>query len=197
MAPASPGGATGQRLNLEFRIRNSRVSWLEGADTLRNRTVLFACLAAIVMTSGGLALAQMRTAKTSVTTQDYVEIQQLYARYATLIDAGDAEGWANTFTPDGVFNNSSRGHDALVQFVHDWRDKRNGAARRHWNSNLVVTPTEQGAAGSIYLLLLDISTRPPVPVSSSVYEDALVKTPQGWRFKSRVLHGDAAPRPSQ
>ena len=26
---------------------------------------------------------------------------------------------------------------------------------------------------------------------------ALVKTPQGWRFKTRVLHGDAAPRPSQ
>ena len=162
-----------------------------------NRTVLFAGVAAIVLASSGLLLAQMRPAKSSLTTPDYVEIQQLYARYATTIDAGDAEGWANTFTPDGIFNNSSRGHDALVQFVHDWRDKRNGAARRHWNSNLVITPSEQGAIGSIYLLLLDIGSRPPVPVSSWIYEDALVKTPQGWRFKTRVLHGDAAPKSSQ
>ncbi len=36
--------------------------------------------------------------------QDYFEIQQLYARYNNAIDSGDAEGWAATFTSDGVFN---------------------------------------------------------------------------------------------
>jgi len=113
------------------------------------------------------------------------------------IDSGDAEGWANTFTPDGVFNNNTRGHGALVQFVHDWRDKRNGADRRHWNSNLMITPSEEGAAGAVYLLLMDIGVKPPVPVSSAVYEDALVKTPQGWRFKTRVLHGDPTPKRTQ
>ena len=41
------------------------------------------------------------------------------------------------------------------------------------------------AAGSIYLLLMDTGVKPPAPVSSSVYEDALVKTAQGWRFKTR------------
>jgi hypothetical protein len=29
-----------------------------------------------------------------------------------------------------------------------------------------------------------------------MYEDTLVKTPQGWRFKTRVVHGDTAPRPA-
>ena len=66
---------------------------------------------------------------TALSTQDDIDIQQLYALYAVLIDTGDADGWANTFTPDGVFNNSSQGHDPLVQFVHDWRDKRRGARR--------------------------------------------------------------------
>ena len=164
---------------------------------MRNRTGLVALVTAIILTSGGLGLAQLRGAKTALTTQDYVEIQQLYARYVMTIDSGDAEGWANTFTPDGVFNNNSRGHAALVQFVHDWRDKRNGGDRRHWNSNLMITPTEDGAAGAVYLLLLDISTKPPAPVTSAVYEDALLKTPQGWRFKTRVLHSDPAPKRTQ
>ena len=95
----------------------------------------------IVLSSGGFARAQQGAGKTALSTQDYVEIQQLYARYATAIDTGDAAGWASTFTPDGIFNNNTRGHDALVQFVHDWRDKRNGANRRHWNANLVITPS--------------------------------------------------------
>jgi hypothetical protein len=159
---------------------------------MRTRTVL-AVLIAVIVSSAALVLAQSRGMKPALSTQDYIDIQQLYARYAQTIDAGDAEGWANTFTPDGVFNNNSRGHDALVQFVHDWRDKREGANRRHWNANLVITPSPTGATGSVYLLLLNTETRPPTPVSSSIYEDTLVKTPSGWRFKTRVLHGDSAP----
>lgn len=149
----------------------------------------------IVLGLGGGAatiLAQSKSVKPALSTQDYIDIQQLYARYAQTIDAGDAEGWANTFTPDGVFNNSSRGHEALVQFIHDWRDKRDGAHRRHWNSNLVISPTPAGAGGSVYLLLLDTGTRPPTPAASYIYDDALVKTAGGWRFKTRVLHADPA-----
>ena len=148
---------------------------------MRIRTGLGTLLAVVTIVGGGLAVQRLFAAKTVLSTQDYLDIQQLYARYAMTIDSGDAEGWANTFTPDGVFNNSSRGHDALVQFVHDWRDKRNGADRRHWNSNLVLTPTDEGVSGSVYLLLLDTGVRPPVPNMSAVYEDRLVKTPQGWR----------------
>jgi len=164
---------------------------------MRTRTGLGTLIVVLALVCGGFAVPRLSAAKTVLTTQDYIEIQQLYARYVMTIDAGDAEGWANTFTPDGVFNNSSRGHDALVQFVHDWRDKRSGAERRHWNSNLVITPTDEGVSGSVYLLLLDIGVRPPVPNMSAVYEDSLVKTPQGWRFKTRVLHTDPGKKASQ
>ena len=118
---------------------------------MSHRTASAAFVAVII--AGVAAFAQAQSGSTVLSTQDYVEIQQLYARYAQSIDAGDAEGWANTFTADGVFNNSSRGHDSLVTFVHDWRDKRRGASLRHWNSNLVVTPSADGARGSIYMLL--------------------------------------------
>lgn len=129
-----------------------------------------------------------------LTTQDYNDIQQLYARYNLAIDTGNAEGWAATFTPDGVFNNTNKGHDALVQFIKDWREKRDGANRRHLNSNMVLTPTADGANASIYLLLLNVGVRPATIATTGIYEDVLVRTPQGWRFKSRIVHADPAPR---
>ena len=159
---------------------------------MRTRDIGTGLLAAFVVACAGLAHAQPANLK-PLSTQDYIEIQQLYARYNHLIDSGDAEGWANTFTPDGVFNNASRGHDALVQFVRDWRDRRNGKNLRHWNSNLVVTPTADGAAGSIYMFLLDVAKQPPQPTAAYLYDDVLVRTPAGWRFKSRTLHREDHP----
>src|SRR5947209_12844717 len=94
----------------------------------------------------GLSLAMFAQSK-KLSADDYVEIQQLYAKYNTAIDSGDAEGYAGTFIKDGVFNNF-HGHDALVGFINQWRDKMNGGARRHWNTNLVITPTADGASGT-------------------------------------------------
>jgi len=160
---------------------------------MANRRVLTVMTAAaIAILTTGLVRAQQASAS-RLTTEDYVNIGQLYARYNLAIDTGDADGWAATFTPDGVFNANTRGHDALVQFVHDWREKRNGANRRHWNSNLVITPTPEGANGSVYLQLLDIGTRPAAATLTAIYEDRLVKAAAGWRFKSRLLHTDPAP----
>jgi uncharacterized protein (TIGR02246 family) len=135
--------------------------------------------------------AQPRSAK-SLSAQDYFEIQQLYARYNHAIDSGDAEGWAGTFTPDGTFNKVA-GHDALVGFVRTWVEKMNGGARRHWNTNLLITPTPDGAKGAVYLFLLDISAKPPAIAAAAHYDDVLVRTAQGWRFKSRATTGDTAP----
>src|SRR5271163_1157525 len=96
----------------------------------------------------------------TLSAQDYFEIQQLYARYNNAIDSGDAEGWAATFTADGVFN-TFVGHDALVGFVKTWREKLGGATRKHWNNNLQLTGNSKEASGSVYLMLVDFSTKPP------------------------------------
>ena len=148
---------------------------------------LVSCCA--VIASAGLVSAQK---KSSMTADDYIEIQQLYARYNNAIDTGDAEGYAATFTPDGVFN-TYNGHDALVQFIHDWHDKMGGATRRHWNTNLTITPTASGAKGSVYLLLVNVGVRPPAIFAAAMYEDEMVKTPQGWRFKHRITKNEGPP----
>jgi SnoaL-like domain len=129
-----------------------------------------------------------------LTAEDYFEIEQLYAQYNIAIDGGDAEGYAATFTPDGVFNTFT-GKEALIGFVHAWRERLGGAARKHWNTNLRITGDSQQASGSVYLMLLDISTKPVSVAGTATYTDMLVKTKQGWRFTKRTTKGDVVPPP--
>ena len=160
---------------------------------MRNRLVT--TVLALVLVSAVWAGAQQKPFG-SLNTQDYIDIQQLYARYNDAIDSGDAEAYAATFTPDGVFN-TFKGHDAIVGFIQQWTGKMNGGSRRHWNTNLVITPTPEGASGSVYLMLLDISVKPPIIATTAKYTDTMVKTPQGWRFSHRATKGDPAPKPPQ
>jgi hypothetical protein len=92
---------------------------------------LSAITSAIV--AGSLLAASAVQAADALSPQDHMEIQQLYARYNVLIDRGDAEGWAATFTPDGQFNQFT-GRESLIQFVKGVHE-RTGGQRRHWNSN--------------------------------------------------------------
>ncbi|MDP9091352.1 MAG: nuclear transport factor 2 family protein [Pseudomonadota bacterium] len=128
----------------------------------------------------------------ALSAQDTIDIQQLYARYNIAIDSGDAQGWAATFTQDGVFNTIS-GHDALAEFVKTWREKFNGASRRHWNNNLQLTGNSTEASGFVFLMLIDVNTKPISIVGTATYTDSLVKTKDGWRFSKRTTKSDIAP----
>ena len=147
-----------------------------------------------LMAVAALAIFAFASAQAKdLSTQDMIEIQQLYAKYNHAIDSGNAEAWANTFTEDGVFNTRFAGREQLMGFIKMWHERMGGATRRHWNSNLVVTGTTDGADGSVYLMLWDIGAKPQTIVSTGMYEDKLVKTKNGWRFKSRVVKGDTPP----
>lgn len=155
---------------------------------MRTRTVL-AVVAAAILSGGGWAHAQ--GGAKALSADDLMEIQQLYAKYNWTIDAGDAEGYASTFTPDGVFNNNI-GHDAIVKFAITFHGGL-GSHVRHWNTNLMILGTPTGASGQVYLVLVDFATKPATIVASASYSDELVRTAQGWRFTKRTTKGDAAP----
>src|SRR6478752_2899670 len=125
----------------------------------------------------GTAWLSAQKAGGTLTSDDLVEIQQLYAKYNWTLDSGDAEGYASTFTPDGVFNNNV-GHDAIVKFAQTFHGGM-GAHVKHWNTNLMITPSADGATGQVYLVLVDFGPKPASIATSANYSDELVKAPQG------------------
>ena len=144
---------------------------------------------AIVVATGPMAIAA------DLKADDYTAIAQLYARYNTAIDHGDGEAWAGTFTADGVFANNFKGHDALVGFVNTWRSNpaMNGAMRRHFSADLVITPSAEGATATVSTLLVDLSTKPVSIANFVTYSDVLVKTKEGWRFRTRAVKAEGPP----
>ncbi len=77
------------------------------------------------------------------------------------------------------------GSDDLATMA-EGRHQRHGTTSRHVYTNLRITPAPDGARGFVYFNGLDVSTKPPTTTVSGIYEDTLVKTPDGWRFKKRV-----------
>lgn len=118
----------------------------------------------------------------ALSAMDYIEIQQLYARYAAALDFGDGEARRATFTPEGYYSNLTSGHTPVPVQELARRTTANGNnGERHLVVNLIVTPTAEGADGFAYLIMID----PKGGVHPGFYEDKLVKTPEGWRFVGR------------
>jgi hypothetical protein len=154
-----------------------------------------------LMTAGagvGWGYAQQAKAGPTLTALDYIEIQQLYARYAFYLDTGsDPKAYANLWTADGEFvagrpageakadRTPLKGTEALTRMG-------SSGGWRHFNSNVIITPTAAGADGMSYLIRFNLRNGAvPAPYDqTSIYKDTLVKTPQGWRFKKRVSWRD-------
>jgi hypothetical protein len=157
--------------------------------------VIVALATATVLTRG-----QTQANSRKFTADDYVAIQQLYSNYALAMDMSEGERLAALFVEDGEFtpgrpagraNDPRRplkGREALTKAGQV--AIRQGLYFRHFTTNLVITPTAEGAAGSCYLLRFDTKTAPATLTESAIYQDALVKTPQGWKFKKRVVWRD-------
>jgi 3-phenylpropionate/cinnamic acid dioxygenase small subunit len=158
-----------------------------------NRRTIFGAIVATLAVAGYSFIHAQQAKK--FTLEDYYEIQNLYYTYAYSIDAGQGEVFANTFVEDGEFlhgygpgqanaaRNPAKGFEAL---------KRAGSVSgtRHFVTNLRITPTSEGAKGSCYLLMYTARSTPPSFVETAIYDDTLVKTSQGWKFKKRVVWRD-------
>ena len=117
-------------------------------------------------------------------TEDRDEILQLAYRYNLAIDRGDAAGWADTFTPDGVFDVAGQlrsGRDELIAFASSVH------GLRHTLANPAINVTGDTAAMRAYFVVYQGAA----VLGTGTYEDQLVRTPDGWRFAKRVSTPDA------
>ena len=160
------------------------------------------CVLALVAAAAG----QTRKKPATLTGADYAEIERLSAQYSHAIDtcADDGYAYANLYTPDGVFI------DMWTQSAIDaggvrWQGREklreissganitgvpcssprfNGSVS-HLILSIVITPTPDGAIGNSYMVELGGSD-PNKITRMGNYEDVYVKTPDGWRFKTRT-----------
>lgn len=129
-----------------------------------------------------------------------LEIEHACSRLATLychhIDHGNAEGFVDLWTEDGVYQPAARsepivGRDAIRQWVRAYPAH---ALTRHVTANhLVEVVDEDTAVGTSYTLVFREPHPVPGEISSRMsprsfveYVDSYRRTPDGWRFARRV-----------
>ncbi|MEA3012555.1 MAG: hypothetical protein QOD42_1100 [Sphingomonadales bacterium] len=117
---------------------------------------------------------------------DLEDIRQLVARYNFAFDERDDEAYIECWVEDGFVERrnskpSCRGHAQLAALARDF--PVNG---RHVSTDLVIDLDGDEASMRHYLLYLDMG--PPCEVSMfGVWNDKVVRTPTGWKFKERIF----------
>lgn len=140
-----------------------------------------------------LGSAEAQGPTTTFSVEDYREIQELYARYTRAVDMGGCWGDGAACTAyTGTF--VERAPDAVVNYHKRIREE--GWSSRHTYSGLLITPTPEGADGSVYALIYNVTAVPPFVDHSVYYLDKLVKTPKGWRFQTRRIVNNTTIKPS-
>ena len=141
------------------------------------------------------ALAQQRSGGApsqapALTAQDYIEIQQLVSSYAYALDGNtdNGETYASLFAPGAVFGRPrTEGRENLAALANT--QPRGAHYVRHFITNHVIEPAPGGAVGKQYAVIIDIGENgnPSGIALGGRYDDEYVRTPQGWKFKSRTF----------
>ena len=132
----------------------------------------------------------VRLQASTLTPQDYIDIQQLVSSYAYGLDGNTDNGatYANLFAPGGVFGRPrTEGRDNLAALANT--QPRGANYVRHFITNHVIEPSPGGAIGREYAVIIDIGENgnPGRIALGGRYDDEYVKTAQGWKFKTRTF----------
>jgi hypothetical protein len=139
---------------------------------------------------------------------DRALIEDLQSRYLFAFDFGDPEGYAGTFTPDGILDfgqGEVKGRAAIAKFIEDGR-KRQLEARanvkagerpsvgRHIINNMVIKITGDKAHGVAYWTHMTSGSNGRGTVDFfGHYEDDMVKVNGEWLFSRRRIYNEAIP----
>ena len=171
---------------------------------MKFQRALLAALAGSMVTISGTIHAQKPSANAMVlTAMDYIEIEQLVAKYSRALDTCSNNGYdyADLYTPDGVFAPTLNGKPGPRFEGRDRLAEASGGGKlgcknvpwiaqgvRHLYPNHVITPTPTGAVGVVDMLMIGLGGDPNKIEYDGYYDDVYVKTAEGWRFKSRTHH---------
>ena len=121
----------------------------------------------------------------AISLEDRFAIIDLCSVYNYTVDQADGPGWADTFTPDGVFSGPAghaEGRDQLIAFAHQLAQQFPGGM--HFTDNHLFEVIGEEVRHKCFL---DFKIPTPDGVTSMLlgYEDIIVKHNSEWRFKRR------------
>ncbi|WP_166903468.1 nuclear transport factor 2 family protein [Mycobacterium sp. DL440] len=121
-------------------------------------------------------------------TDDIVAIQQLYAGFCNTLDDGEADAFAECFTPEATFGGVGtpiQGRDALRKFAADLVGKN----IRHVATGVYAEGDGDEAVGRAYLVAYR-GSRPAKLLATGRYRDQIRREGGKWRFVQRVFTPD-------
>jgi 3-phenylpropionate/cinnamic acid dioxygenase small subunit len=134
--------------------------------------------------------------QTSNTLEDKQAIYQLLARYCFLLDGYRLREFAALFTSDGEWisrNGTATGPKAIEELLRGLVPQpAAGRRRKHFTANAIIELFgDRAKITSNFLVARDSEAGPAIAVAGT-YDDTVVKTAEGWKFKSRKLSHDIA-----
>ena len=139
--------------------------------------------------------------------EDKLAIQEIIAQYSYAYDSKDAEGFAQLFVEDGVFEVFVPGKTTASVRLHSRTEIREWAAQRlharngrftsrHYQSGILfdeLTPDSALTRTMVLVTHQGVAAAAPRPTVSGVYHDQWRKTHAGWRLAHRAAHVDRNP----
>ena len=124
-----------------------------------------------------------------LTPEDRAEISNLLAAYNLAVDTNDPEGWAATFTEEGIFESGPaqiKGREELVRFVRENRI----LGARHWLTNVLLEGNDQAATIRAYLFMGRWENGNYKVFVTGSYADSLTRAGGAWKFTHRIFTPD-------
>ncbi|MFF7768531.1 nuclear transport factor 2 family protein [Streptomyces massasporeus] len=132
-----------------------------------------------------------------MSTELYVEVLRFYAGQMALLDSLDLDGYADTFTEDGVTHHVHRGQklegrEALLEHARAALPRYREVVVRHWNDNYRMEQAEDGSLTVAYGSLVTLTDKEGQVRFESTYAvtDVLVRVDGRLRTRSRTLLRD-------
>lgn len=132
--------------------------------------------------------------------RDELEIRNLVARYCITTDDADADAFMQDcwVEPDqfGGYESGAFGSMKTWAEMHAFEKHHVGPGgmangKRHQATNLLIEPVSETEALVTHdLVVLEVADAPRIVATGRYDRSVVVKTPKGWRFKSRTLKVD-------
>ena len=126
----------------------------------------------------------------------HAEVTTFYARQMRTVDALDVEGFADTFTDDGVVVHANgtraEGRAQMVAGMIKNLPRYRDVALRHWFDHLIIEPMDEDTVSVSYYSLVTHTDREGKVTFEPTFtvEDVLVRREGQLFTKSRVIHRD-------